>query len=104
MTSKSKLVLIIALAALSSGSSAFAQSTDKTGSPLPYYYNSAGAQIRGSWGAPVSTPVVRQVARSARHPNMDAARGAGLFNEVPLTAGGYNPAVSGYDPGIETQR
>lgn len=57
MTTNSKLALVAALATISVASSAYAQSVDRLGSPMPYYYDSSGAQIRGSWSAPaVSNP------------------------------------------------
>jgi hypothetical protein len=53
MMTKSKFALIAALA-VSAVAPAHAQSFDRMGSPLPYYYDSTGAQIRGSWSAPAA--------------------------------------------------
>ena len=36
---------------------AFAQSRDHTGSMLPFYYDSTGAQITGAWGPPTAPSV-----------------------------------------------
>jgi len=54
MMTKSKFALIAALAVVSAALPAYAQSIDRIGSTLPYHYDSAGAQIRGSWRAPAA--------------------------------------------------
>jgi hypothetical protein len=54
MMTKSKFAVIAALA-VSAAAPAYAQSVDRIGSPLPYYYDSAGGQIRGSWSAPAAS-------------------------------------------------
>ena len=56
MINHSKLALVAVLATISAASSAYAQSIDRLGSPLPYYYDLSGAQSRGSWSAPAVTP------------------------------------------------
>jgi hypothetical protein len=54
---KSKISIVAAVLA-SIVSPAFAQSPDHTGSQLPYYYESTGGQVRGSWG-PQDNPASR---------------------------------------------
>ena len=48
--SKSKIVLIAALAGMSIASPAFAQTRDEFGSVLPYHYEQ-GKEVWGSWYA-----------------------------------------------------
>jgi hypothetical protein len=48
--SKSKIVIIAALAGMGIASSAFAQTRDDTGSVLPYHYEH-GKEVWGSWYA-----------------------------------------------------
>jgi|SRR5687768_5944873 hypothetical protein len=50
MINKSTFALFAATAAVSLTSGAFAQSADRYGSTLPYYYDSGGGQVWGSWG------------------------------------------------------
>ena len=104
MTIKSKRVLIALFALTGIASPGYAQSTDRTGSPLPYHYDSTGAQILGTWDPQFPTLVDRQVVRSGPRPKKNAGYGVRLFNKIPDAAGGFNSATSGYDPGIETQR
>lgn len=60
---KSKIGTIVSILAASIVSPAFAQSPDHTGSQMPYYYDSTGGQVRGSWGPQGTTasggPVLR---------------------------------------------
>jgi hypothetical protein len=52
MINTSRITLAAALVAASIASPAFAQSADHTGSQLPHYFASNGAEIFGSWGPP----------------------------------------------------
>lgn len=54
----SKVAGAAAILAASIVSPAFAQSSDHTGSQMPYYYDSTGAQVRGSWGPQDAVPSV----------------------------------------------
>lgn len=54
MANKAKIVFVASVVAASLASPVFAQSSNPTGSPLPYYYGSDGGQVRGSW-APETT-------------------------------------------------
>jgi len=86
MMSKSKLLLFAALAAVSTASPAFAQSFDRTGSPLPHYYDASGVLRWGAWGPPQAPAIINhRVARSTRDLNMSAPSGASAFAAVPLT-------------------
>ena len=55
MKTTSRITSIAAVIAASIASLAFAQSTDHTGSMMPYYYEGGGGQMRGTW-APEATP------------------------------------------------
>jgi hypothetical protein len=68
MSTTSKFALIAALAAGSAALPAHAQSIDRMGSPLPYHYDSTGAQIRGSWSPP-ATPATRHIGTPLRLQN-----------------------------------
>jgi hypothetical protein len=68
MMTKSKFALIAAALAVSAVLPAHAQSIDRIGSPLPYYYDSTGGQIRGSWSAPAAS-ATRHVGRPLRLQN-----------------------------------
>jgi hypothetical protein len=50
MITKATFALLAATAAAGLVSPAFAQTFDRYGSSLPYYYDSSGAQVWGSWG------------------------------------------------------
>jgi hypothetical protein len=67
MITQSKFALIAALA-VGAVLPANAQSIDRIGSPLPYYYDSTGAQIRGSWNAPAA-PATHHVGTPLRLQN-----------------------------------
>jgi hypothetical protein len=54
MKNKSKITLIAMLIATSFAVPAFAQSSHRTGSALPYYYEGSGVQVRGQWGPAAS--------------------------------------------------
>jgi hypothetical protein len=59
-----KITAAAAILAANIVSPAFAQSSDHTGSQMPYYYDNTGAQLRGSWGpqdtASGAAPVTRR--------------------------------------------
>ncbi len=52
----SKVAVAAAILAASIVSPAFAQSSDHTGSQMPYYYGNTGTQVRGSWGPQDTVP------------------------------------------------
>jgi hypothetical protein len=102
------LAVTLALAGFAAAGTApaFAQAATKYGSVIPYHYLADGTQAPG-WNP--TAPSVRQLAQapSTNH------NGYSAFAQVPATilnSGApsgfdyYNPATSGYDPGIETQR
>jgi hypothetical protein len=64
MIGNRKLMFVAMVLAVSIAPPAFAQSTDHIGSPMPYYYDSTGGQMRGSWAPQVSqaTPGSRPAA------------------------------------------
>lgn len=72
MISKSKTVIIAAVLTAGAVSPVIAQEADHTGSQMPYYYDSTGAQVRGSWGP--QDAVVR--GRSVSHSRA-------LYGDVP---------------------
>jgi hypothetical protein len=63
MSDKSKIALIAAVLAASVASPAFAQSVDHTGSQMPHYFDSSGAEIFGSWGPPAAANTGHSVMR-----------------------------------------
>ena len=64
MTSKSKIFIVAAALTASIASPAFAQSSDHTGSQMPYYYDSNGKQTWGAWGPQDATAIRRSTTRS----------------------------------------
>lgn len=97
MIANSKLALVAALATIGAVSSAYAQSTDRYGSVLPYYYDGSGAQIRGSWGP--------------QHPSMFTPESAGgergpqAFGGLRLDAShGLQPSGTFHVPGVAIHR
>ena len=74
MIKTATFALLAATAAAGLASPVFAQSYDHYGSPLPYYYDSSGSQIWGSWGPKQHGPTVSHSkastshAQSAKHP------------------------------------
>jgi len=50
MFRKATFVLLAATAAASLASPSFAQTQDRYGSSQPYYYDSSGSMVWGSWG------------------------------------------------------
>jgi hypothetical protein len=50
MIRKVTFALFAATAAINLASPAFAQTQDRYGSSLPYYYDSSGSMVWGSWG------------------------------------------------------
>ena len=82
MIKKATFVLLAATAAASLAPPAFAQTTDRYGSSRPYYYDSSGSQVWGSWGpkeqgstgsSQSKAPASR--AQSAKHPRGHSAYG-----------------------------
>ncbi|HUD87570.1 MAG TPA: hypothetical protein VMR17_14020 [Xanthobacteraceae bacterium] len=80
---KKYLSTALALAAFGAAGTlpAFAQSRDHTGSMMPFYYESTGAQVTGSWApatpAPVTQPAGRLFMRAemlSPHHHRDAAQ------------------------------
>jgi hypothetical protein len=63
MISYRKFIFVAAILAAGVAPSAFAQSADHTGSPLPSYYDGTGNKAWGSWTAqtPRATPGIRSV-------------------------------------------
>lgn len=49
MITFSRLAFVAAIVAIGAASTAYAQSSDRYGSQLPYYYSGSGAQVRGTW-------------------------------------------------------
>jgi hypothetical protein len=83
MINKSAFAVLAATAAVSLTSGAFAQSADRYGSTLPYYYDSGGGQVWGSWGPQQqSTANSHQAATSGPH-RVVHARGHSAFAYVP---------------------
>lgn len=85
MISKSMLALLAAAAAVSLTSAAFAQSSDRYGSMLPYYYDSGGGQIWGSWGPQQQGSAnsgQSRAATSGPHRSVHA-RGHGAYAQAP---------------------
>ena len=50
MIRKATSIFLVATAAMSLASPAFAQTQDRYGSSQPYYYDSTGSMVWGSWG------------------------------------------------------
>jgi hypothetical protein len=98
MITKSKLALVAAVAVMTVTSAAFAQSYDPsvgTGNALPFAYGPGGTKQRSVAVPPQNDQIATDRSR--------------LYDFAPAWRGGqpdnsYNPATSGYDPGIETQR
>ena len=101
MMTKSKLALIAAIAVMTVASPALAQSynpADGTGNVLPFAFGPGATKQRWTVVAPQNDQNDRVATRqSGLHAFAMAPRGGQSDN-------GYNPATSGYDPGIETQR
>jgi hypothetical protein len=95
MFSKSKLMLVAAIAATAFAAPALAQSADHTGSQLASFYDGNGKQSFGSWAPQVQE--ARQV-RQARQ--VSQTRGLYSFAAVPTAT----QAAGGYDPSIASQR
>jgi len=76
MISKSKFIAISAVLITSVASPAVAQSSDHTGSQMPYYYDGAGTQVRGSWGP-----------QGAAAGGRAGARNRDLYGDVPSRHG-----------------
>jgi hypothetical protein len=106
--SMSKFAAIVALAAVSIASPAFAQGQSHEGSQLPHYFDSSGGLVWGSWGPAQASPVVNHrvarsapdvYARSARDVYLSAPSGLGAFAAAPLTSrpdpNSTSPARSG---------
>jgi hypothetical protein len=72
MITKSKSIIVAAVLTAGIVSPSFAQEPDHTGSQMPYYYDSNGGQVRGSWGP--------QDAASSGRP---AARSHAVYGDVP---------------------
>lgn len=92
MALRLKHALVVTIALTGVASPAFAQpANEHTGSPVPNHYNAEGRHVFGSWG-----PLDQ---------NMYGG-GAGLYNEVPVGAGGYYHYHhrSGYDPDLGIRR
>jgi hypothetical protein len=99
MITKSKLALTAAIAVMTVASPVLAQSYDPeegTGNALPFAYGPGAAKQRSVAVPPQNDEIAAD--RSGLH----------AFARVPSGGGrsdnSYNPATSGYDPGIETQR
>jgi len=56
MIRKATFALLAAAAAVSLVSPAFAQTQDRYGSSQPYYYDSNGSMVWGSWGPKEQSP------------------------------------------------
>ena len=80
MIIKWKNAIAAALMTAGLAAPAFAQSSDHTGSQMPHYFDSNGAEIFGSWGP--ATVVAR-----SRHP-VAPRSGLSAFARVPLGASG----------------
>jgi hypothetical protein len=61
--------------AIAGGTSAYAQSLDRIGSVLPYYYEGTGAQVRGTWSPPATAAIPPRVAPTSQHMYMYAPHG-----------------------------
>jgi hypothetical protein len=86
MTNKLKITMAAALMVAGIASPALAQSADHTGSQMPYYYNSTGSQMRGSWG-PAAARFTRPVAQQ---------NGLNAFAMVPGgSSNTYSPQATG---------
>ena len=98
MMTKSKLTLIAAIAVMTVASPALAQSydpADGTGNVLPFAFGPGATKQRRTVVASQNDQIA--AGRSGLHAFARVPRGGQSDN-------GYNPATSGYDPGIETQR
>jgi hypothetical protein len=118
MTRKSRFTLIVALAAISIASPAFAQSShgeQVSGSAsnredLNSGFYSFNFGRRGDRVAVGQSSREKTAARaSGREAYAMVPRARTLYDYSPAFPGmwsdnSYNPATSGYDPGIETQR
>lgn len=85
---------------------AFAQAASKYGSVLPSHYLSDGSQAPG-WYAETSSPrhLAHTPSTNDEGKNAYAQVPASILNSAaPSGINYYNPATSGYDPGIDTQR
>ena len=107
MINKSKLALIAVVAAtLGIASPAFAQSYnpgDGTGNVLPFAYGPGGAKQRSV----VVAPELGQIAvrQSGANAYAMVPHSRTFYDYSPGWSGNnYDPATSGYDGGIETQR
>jgi hypothetical protein len=97
MMNKSKLILITALAAVTLASPAFAQSFDPdagTGNVLPFRYETTAPRHDQIAGRQSGLQSYAMVPRSRTFYDYSGAQ----------SGNSYNPATSGYDGGIETQR
>jgi hypothetical protein len=85
MINKSKFALLAATAAVSLTSAAFAQSADRYGSVLPYYYDAGGGQVWGSWGPQPQGSANTSQSRAATNSAHRAvrARGHSAFAYAP---------------------
>ncbi len=107
MTNKSKFALIAVVAAtLGIASPAFAQSYnpgDGTGNALPFAYGPGGTKQR-SVAVPPETEQLA-VRQNGLNAHAMVPRNRTFYDYSPGWSGNsYNPATSGYDGGIETQR
>jgi hypothetical protein len=102
---RSTLILIAALAAVSTASPAFAQAQSHEGSVLPHYYKGDGTTVWGEWappqapdvalhrGAKISAVSSQKVARSEQKLYMMAPSGAGFAESQ--NSNRDNPAFTG---------
>jgi hypothetical protein len=98
MITKSKLALIAAIAVMTVTSPALAQSYDPsvgTGNVLPFEYGTGATKQRSVAVPPQNDQIA--AGRSRLHAFARVPRGERSDDD-------YDPATSGYDPGIETQR
>jgi hypothetical protein len=108
MISKSTLALIAAVASMGIASPAFAQARTAYGSVLPLTYDAQGGRHYFTYGYSQTTaPDYNQTFVHQSSHEQIAGRQSGLHAFAMIThdaQSGYNPATTGYDGSIETQR
>jgi hypothetical protein len=75
-SAKTYLRVALALAALATAGTvpALAQARDHTGSMMPFYYDSTGGQVTGSWSAAAPITIGQHTAQSSQHLYLSARR------------------------------
>jgi hypothetical protein len=82
-----KVMLVATIAAASIAPPVFAQSSDHTGSQMPYYYDSTGKQTWGSWGPSTSQ------ATAANHHVVTRRRGLHAYAMTPRSGRSKIPSA-----------